>query len=153
MTGSVEMMVFSKLLTEAGSVIREGTVIMSRAEVTVREDEAPKLKCNEIGPIAADGKMLFGSRNQQNYQYSKNANTSPKPIASKVYLRLDTSNEELSNRLFALFRIFRGGIPVVLCDINTKKRLLTPENLWINCHELLVNELSELLGSENIVVK
>ncbi len=153
MSGSVEMMVFSRILSEAGNLIREGSVIMSRAEITIREDEMPKLKCNEIGPIAADGKMLFSSRSQPGYQNERQNNHVSYARPSKVFLRLDTQNKELSDRLFAIFRIFRGSIPVVLCDINSKKRLLTPESLWINGHDILINELKELLGDENIVVK
>lgn len=126
---------------------------MSRAEITIREDEMPKLKCNEIGPIAADGKMLFSSRSQPGYQNERQNNHVSYARPSKVFLRLDTQNKELSDRLFAIFRIFRGSIPVVLCDINSKKRLLTPESLWINGHDILINELKELLGDENIVVK
>ncbi|NLD87207.1 MAG: DNA polymerase III subunit alpha, partial [Clostridiales bacterium] len=146
MTGSAEMMVFSKILTEAGNLIREGSLIMTKAEVTIREEEAPKLKCNEIGPISADGNMLFGSYGKRQKPESRE-----KPV--RLYIRCDTDNRDLTDRLFAMFRIFRGNTPVVLYDCNTGKTLLAPSELWINPHLILTDELEELLGAKNVVVK
>ena len=60
LSGSVEMMIFSRLLSDASAIIREGETVMVRAQITAREEEAPKLKCDDIAPLSASG--LSGGR-------------------------------------------------------------------------------------------
>ena len=49
--------------------------------------------------------------------------------------------------------IFEGQTPVYIKFEDTGQWMAAPRNLWVVKHELLFNELKNLLGSENVVSK
>jgi DNA polymerase-3 subunit alpha len=48
MYGTMEMMVFGSVLEKSSFLLMEGNIVEIHARISVREDEEPKLMCDEI---------------------------------------------------------------------------------------------------------
>ena len=54
MTGAIEMLVFPQTLAEYGTYFLEGSVVDVLAGVSLREEEEPKLLCNQVKPASKE---------------------------------------------------------------------------------------------------
>ena len=159
LTGSVEMMIFSRMLSSASAVIREGEIVMVRAQITAREEEAPKLKCEEIAPLSAQGFPggRFQNRRSGEYRDARNASAPetqgnlPKSSQAKLFIRVNDENEEKLSRARALANIFIGSMPVVLYDDRTKEK--SRLDRAVSDDGLFLSEMRRLMGEENVVLK
>lgn len=157
LTGSVELMIFSRLLSSASAIIREGETVMVRAQITAREEEAPKLKCDDIALLSSDGfanDHLLPKRNGS-IPVARGADTAPPSNQAvkprKVFIRVNDENDAMLDRARALAEIFIGTLPVVLYDGRTKaKRRL---ERTVSDDTLFLSEMRRLMGEENVVVQ
>ncbi|MBE6928920.1 MAG: DNA polymerase III subunit alpha [Ruminococcaceae bacterium] len=155
--GSIEMLVFSKLLSSANQLFKEGTPVIVRGRLSGREDEEPKLLCDEIGPLTADGKTLYGysAGNQQ----SERARQAPvqqvteEAVPRKIFLRFTDDNRHLFDRTMALLRVFHGTIQVRLYDAATKQYTDAGPAQYVMASPVLYRALRELLGDDNVVLQ
>ena len=157
MTGSIEMMVFSKTLQESAAVIREGEVVMVRAQVTAREEEAPKLKVDQILPLSPSGfpnaprSANRAPRAQQPIQPPPEPAPADAQKNARLYLKIWEKNEEKLPRAQALARIFAGMTPVILYDPRTGKKTRLAQG--IDAQDLVLSELAWILGEDAVVLK
>ena len=158
LTGTVEMMIFSRLLSTASAIIREGETVMVSAQITAREEEAPKLKCDDIALLSPAG---FPNRrttqrhreqeqpNQPKFIPAVPARTENRP--SKLFIRVTDENEERLRRAESLVNIFIGPTPVVLYDDRTREKRRLPRT--VSDDDLFLSELRRLMGEENVVLR
>ncbi len=155
MTGTIEMMIFSRLLQEAAAVIREGEVVMVRAQVTAREEEAPKLKVDQIAPLSPQGFPNAAPRRNTAAPRPPQAQQPPAPPPSeasqKLYLKISDKNEDKLSRVSALSRIFPGLTPLILYDARTGRTRRASQG--IDAQELVLSELAWILGEDAVVLK
>lgn len=122
LTGSVEMMIFSKMLSGASAIIREGEIVMVRAQITAREEEAPKLKCDDIAPLSAEGFSAERRANRRAATSSARPGTEDTSSHGKLFIRINDENDGKLRRAQSLANIFIGTIPVVFYDDRTKTK-------------------------------
>ena len=155
MTGTMEMMIFSRLLQEAAAVIREGEVVMVRAQVTAREEEAPKLKVDQIALLSPQGFPGAAPRERRAapppVQEREPAPQAQETPARKLYLKISDKNEEKLSRVQALSRIFPGTVPLILYDARTGKTRRAAQG--IDAQDLVLSELAWILGEDAVVLK
>ncbi|MGM9577950.1 MAG: DNA polymerase III subunit alpha [Evtepia sp.] len=132
-TGSMELLAFSRVLEESGSYLQANTPILVAGRISVRDENAPQLMCDRVTPLS---------------QASAPA-PAPQVRRGKLYLRFDREDTPWLQRVKNLFTLFPGENQAVLYFADTKRRLGTKCLL----HEALIQELEELLGKENVVVK
>lgn len=137
-TGAMELLVFSRTLNESGSYLRESYPVLVTGKLSVRDEKAPQLLCDRVTPL-------------ENSVSDPAASTPPSSggAAQRLYLQLKSEDDPHLERVRCLFSLFPGVSRVVLYLAQEKKRLgaacqLTP---------VLLQELQELLGAENVVVK
>ncbi len=158
---SMELLVFSKLLTSAGSIISEGNAVLVRGRLSGKEDELPKLLLDDIGTLAQNTVMINGSFTQKvsanNTFKRSNENalasavevtTSDKPI--KLYLRLTKDNKHLLDRAKALMRVFSGQTPVIIFDSETGQKMEASPSLWVMNNKLMFESMQTLMGKDNV---
>ena len=124
-TGTIEVVVFPKTLMEHYDDVVQDSVICVRGRVSVREDVAPSMVCDEILPIT-------------------------KEAMSKVYIKI--SSEEIMPQLRKVLGVFRGKTPVYIYNDSTKKTMKAPRSLWVDYCDALVGEI-ETMGLEIKVKK
>ncbi|MCI8303555.1 MAG: DNA polymerase III subunit alpha, partial [Lawsonibacter sp.] len=127
-TASMELLCFSRVLNESGSLIRENSAILAAGKISVREDKAPQLMVDSIRPL--------GGLDQ-----SKGGET--------LYLRLPSREDPRLRKVRLALSFFPGESQVVLYFEDCKKRV----GSRCEIHQALLKELTQRLGEENVVVK
>ena len=135
-TGSVELMVFSRVLEESGSYLQVNLPVLVRGKLALREDKPPQLLCDQVTPLSQAAGQTPPPAQQ-------------KALSGKLYLRFPGAEDPRLNRVKDLFVLFPGQQAAVLYLADSKRRL----GARCQIHPAMVQELRELLGEENVVVQ
>lgn len=143
-TGSMELLVFSRVLGESGSYIKENSPILVSGKISVRDEKEPQVLCDAIRPLSdleqrteavpggqvenAAGKICEGN---------------------KLYIKIPAMNDPRMKKITAILDMFPGEHQAVLYFEDCGKRWGTPCAIY----NTLVRELKELLGEDSVVVK
>ena len=92
-TGSMELLVFSRVLEESGSYLQENLPILAEGRISVRDEKAPQLMCDRVTPLS---------------QVPEPAGAAA-PLSGKLYLRFARSDDPLLTRVRNLFVLFPGA--------------------------------------------
>lgn len=137
-SGSIEMLVFPKALEQFGMLLREGSIVAARGKVSVREDEASKLLCDEV--LTPD--MLTEKTTPRN--------TAASTGRSGLYLRVSSRLDSRFDEACGLMQRNRGDCPVYIYFNDTKKLTKAPQSLFVHYSKELLKRIGELLGRENV---
>jgi len=133
-SGSMELLVFQRVLTECGGYIKTNSPVLVTGRISARDDKAPQLLCDNIRPLNAS---------------SVSPPRSPEPEEKKLYLRLPCEDSPELIKIRRVLNMFIGETPLVLYFEDTKKKKGTTCLL----HDALLEELKSILGDKNVVVK
>ena len=143
LTGTMEVIVFPKVLDRFRDAIQENAVVVIDGRLSVREDEASKLLADSILPI-------------DSYDPTRLDKGRPDPVktaARRVFIRLPSRSCPQYDKVVNLLEIFDGDIPVILYLEDTKQKLAAPRRLYTSGHPLFFKELERLVGAENVATK
>ncbi len=127
--GSIEVVVFPKVMEKVSSLITEDALILVKGRVSIREDEGPKILCEDIQPLI-------------------NINT------SKLYIAIEddkTARGIINNLKLALHR-YKGNTPVYLFIRKERKNYRMDKEFWVNTESGVVEFLKSEFGEENVKV-
>ena len=132
-TGSMEMLAFSRVLGESGSYLKENMAILAEGRISVRDEKAPQLMCDRVRPLTESMAVAESRRRPR-----------------RIYLRLPRQDDPRWQKIQLILTMFPGSEPLKAKfeDTNTWTQPLPCE-----VHEILVAELRDMLGEENVVVK
>lgn len=131
--GSIEALVFPKVLTQYSNKLQEGDTVLVNGTLSLREDEEPKVLVNSVELLdAAINKM---------------------PQKKILYIRFETNDESVFERVSEALAPFGGDMEVRLFFGDTKRVVRVPERLYFNGSLSGVAELKREFGDENVVIK
>ncbi len=134
-TGSMELLVFANSLDRYGGFLKENAPVVVSGRISVRDEKAPQLMLNQAWPLET---------------YKPTQATAPKdPAEQKLYLQLPSEDSPEDRRVRPVLKMFPGKTPVILFYKDTRVRRQTHCLL----RQELLEELREILGSENVVIK
>ncbi len=149
MYGSIELVLFSRVLEQYRSLLRNGQVLIVRGKLSVREEEEPSILVGsvEIAPKPTEASAISTP--------VKTVESQPqRPIANGknngLYLRLPSLDCAQWRQVKKLLRVFDGSTPVYLRLTDTGKMMRTPSELWIAPETVLIDELKRAIGQENV---
>lgn len=144
-TGTMELMAFQKALDKGGMYIKDNAPIFVRGRISARDEKEPQLMVDSIRPIAD----VLHSGGQAAPEASAPQPTAPSQPEKKLWVKLPSADDPRLKRIQLILSMFPGRQQMILYCAAEKKRM------GCRCliHEGLVEELKELLGSENVVVK
>ena len=131
--GGIEMLVFPKVLAEFGHLLKEGSVVQLKGRVSAREEEEPKIICEQVLPPPG-------------------GETEKKSRRPGLYLRMPSASSREKERAVLLLEIFEGPTPVYFYYTDQKKYLKAPASLWVDNNPVLLKELRYQLGEKNVIV-
>ena len=102
-------------------------MILVKGRVSIREDEAPKILCEDIQPLV-------------------------KVNSSKLYLLVEddkTAREVLKNLKMLLIN-YKGSTPVYLCTRKERNKYRLDREFWIDSESDVVGHLKKSFGEESV---
>jgi DNA polymerase-3 subunit alpha len=133
-SGSMELIVFQKTLDACGAYIRENEIVIAKGRISARDEKEPQLMCDSIRPISD----LSGGQDAAAAQTER-----------KLYVKLPSCEDPGLRHLELVLKMFPGSDKMVIwCEKERKK--LAARCLF---HEVLLDELRECFGEENVVLK
>lgn len=143
LTGTMEVIVFPKVLEVFRDAIRENAVVVIEGRLSVREDEPSKLMAESISPIEGyDPKHPQANRPDR-----------MRDAAQRLYIRLPSRSCPQYAKVVNLLEIFNGDMPVIFYLEDTKQKLAAPRRLYTSGHPLFFQELRRLVGEKNVATK
>ncbi len=136
-TASIEMLAFSNVLSQYGGYLKENQPVVITGRVSVRDDKEPQLVINRARPMSD-----FANQPQPEEPVRQLQN-------GTLYIRLPSEEGPLFGKIRAILGMFPGESSVVVYFADTKQRRGSKCTL----DSRMLNELTQLLGQENVVVK
>ncbi len=127
--GAMEIIIFPTVYEKFSQLLQQESIIIINGRLSVREDEQPKIIAEEVLPI--------------------------KGLQEKgLYLTLpDTLPKEDGTALRALLRYFSGATPTYVAKKNQNIFKKLDRQYWIDVNNVIMEELVNRLGEENVVLK
>ncbi len=136
LTGSIELVVFPKVLEAARSLLIDDTLVMVNGRVNIRDDNANVIVADEITPLRQERRPKLGdSAPKQN----------GKPIDPGLYVKC---SGEKAKEVMNIAARYPGSLPIVLAV--GSRVLKAPAGFDVSPEEELIQKLSRLLGGENV---
>ncbi len=140
--GSMEMLVFQRVLNECHGMLTEGTAVFARGRISVRDEKAPQLVCDWVKRIT-DGapRDKDGGRNDDLKPASKGKSRT-------LWVRFSSEDSPEYRRLRLIKIMFEGTETLKVHFTDSKKTLAS--TCWI--HPSLIKDLEETVGKENVKI-
>ena len=140
MYGSMEVLVFPKILSQYGEWIAEGRIVKLFGRVSIREDEDAKLVCETVAP--APSPHAHGQAPAQR----------AKAKHPGLYLKVPGENTEQYDHAKKYLAVFDGSTPLYIYFEDSKKLMRAPASMSVSVNDVLLRELGRLLGNKNVAV-
>lgn len=154
-TGEVECVVFAKKFEQVSHVIRADLAVCVSGNISVREDERPKILLNKIEELV-ENQFFRESEIKKDPPASEPIKRDAAPAAvpqspKKLFLRLPDRQDVLWKKALNLVEIFEGDFPVAFYDASEKQYDFQIPS--VNLSHYVLEELRCLLGDENVILK
>lgn len=171
LTGSVELVVFSSTLQQAGDTLREDKAAFLVGRIDAREDEAPKIIASAVFPLeeqyiesakeACNGGDRSRTRRSSDRSARNPAQRAPQrgpaaagqPCPRRLYLRVNGLKDPRMEQVKPILAQNNGDLPVILFDAETRKQFMAPRSLWTYNNLCLLDKIRFILGEENVIMK
>ena len=141
-TGSIELIAFQKALDSGGCYVVENASLIVRGRISVRDEKEPQIMVDSIRPLSDIGTLA------QTAAVQKPAAPAAQP-GQKLWVKLPGADDPRLHKIELILTMFPGTEQMIIWCEREKKRI------GARCliHPALVQELKEMLGEENVVVK
>lgn len=143
-TGAMEVLVFPKILQRYGQLLTVGSVVVLSGRISVREEENAKLLCEKAVTIQDRLAWRSGSPVRKP---NAGAGSGKRP---GLYLRIPSRQGREMEKAQNLLEIFEGTTPVYVFFQDTQKVGLAPRSMWVFPNDVLLGQLTEILGEGNV---
>ena len=151
-TGSIETLIFPKVLSEYRSLCEEGTVVLLKARVSIREEEDVKLvalSMQDPETVQKWGSEPISAPENPTQPQPEKAKKQHKP---GLYLRVDSKEDPKLRKAQEYLAIFEGACPLYIYFKDSKKMMLAPQRLFCDPNAPLLKQLKILLGEKNVAL-
>ncbi|MCB2299399.1 DNA polymerase III subunit alpha [Clostridium tagluense] len=127
---SVEVIVFPKTFEKYKSLIEEDEIVIIKGRVSIREEEQPKILCEDIKPLL-------------------------KINSEKIYILIEneTMMKDTLKKLKQNLTIYRGYTPVYICTKEPRKMYAADKALWLSEETDTMEVLRGIFGKNNIKIQ
>jgi DNA polymerase-3 subunit alpha len=137
--GSIEIIVFPNVLAQYTQWITQGKIVKVFGRISMREDEEAKIICETVKDIPSPNSI----------KENKEKRKSSRP---GLYLKVPGKDSEKYGRAKKYTAIFDGSTPLYFYFEDTKKLMKAPFSMFVSVNDILVRELKNVLGSNNVAL-
>ena len=163
-TGSLEALVFPRVLQEYGGIINVNEAVVVEARVSSREDEETKLVAERFLTVEEAQIIPF----MQTYSYQRKTpaqqrteaepapEVSQKTSSSGLFIRVPSENSAEYKKAMDFLAVFEGLTPLYIHFAESKKTVKAPAKLWVDTNVdkgYVIRKLGQLIGEENVKMK
>ncbi|MBQ3236160.1 MAG: DNA polymerase III subunit alpha, partial [Oscillospiraceae bacterium] len=163
-TGSLEALVFPRVLQEYGGIINVNEAVVVEARVSSREDEETKLVAERFLTVEDAQRIPF----MQTYCYQRKTpaqqrteaepapEVSQKTSSSGLFIRVPSENSAEYKKAMDFLAVFEGLTPLYIHFAESKKTVKAPAKLWVDTNVdkgYVIRKLGQLIGEENVKMK
>lgn len=129
LSGMMELVVFPKTLEKCNSLIHEDLMVVVKGRLSFKEDEEPKLLCEEIKPL-------------------ENINS------DKVYIKVEDKEKAMAigKPLKVLLEPYKGDSAVYIFAAKERQSFRMNREAWVDINTEIISILKEKFGEENVKV-
>ena len=153
-SGSIEMLIFPKILSEHRGLTEEGTIVLAKARVSMRDEEDIKLVAISFSdPDHLERGSVGLQPVEEKVKQPQVAVQEDKPKKQHrpgLYLRVASRNDQKLQKAQQYLDIFEGACPVYVYFMDSKKMMLAPQSMFCEINEPLLRQLKVLLGDKNV---
>ncbi len=133
-TGSMELLAFQKALDSGGGYVHENAALIIKGRISVRDEKEPQIMVDSIRPLT---------------DLSIPALVEEPKTNQKLWIKLPGADDARLHRIELILTMFPGDQQMIIWCEREKKRI------GAKCliHKALIEELKEMLGEENVVLK
>jgi DNA polymerase III subunit alpha len=130
MFGGIEVIVFPKVFKNYKNLLEEDSVVIISGRVSIREEEQPKILCENIQPLI-------------------------KLSSEKVYVLVEneTLRTETLEKMKTTLLKHKGNQPVYICTKKERQKFRVDREYWINVDEEILDLLKKEFGEQNVKVQ
>lgn len=139
--GSMEMLVFPQTLSRFSPLLEDGNVLCASGHLSVREEEEPKLLCDE---------MQSAEHLKQTDSSDTGQTKSGKQVKPGLYLRVQSEAAPAWLRAQKYIAIFDGRTQLYVAFQKEKKLYRAPAVEGVAVNDILLQELRRVLGDGNV---
>ncbi len=132
-TGSIESLVFPKILTKYSGVVLPESAVIATGRISAREDEEPKLLLESI--------------------VSLKRSDADEEKREKLYIKVPSRESEQCKKMFSIDRLKEGSAAVILYFEDTGKYMTAPEIFSAKTDKESIDKYIEAFGNGNIILK
>ena len=134
-SGAMELIVFQKVLDQDGKYLKENAVLYVRGRISARDDKEPQLMAEALLPLEQ--------------AIADAARAAEEAREKTLYVKIPSRADKAMRKLELLLTMFPGKEPLVIWCEAERKRI----GARCRIHPALLQELREMLGEGNVVVK
>ena len=140
--GSIEIVVFPKVLQTYGDLIYEGGVISVDGTLSIEEEKDAKILADRIGKPPTENDVVVST--------AANSPSKKKKVTG-LFLRFNSKKDENIAKAQRICDIFDGSIPLYYYYIDSGKYEKQPREQYVSVNDTQIKELKRILGDENVV--
>lgn len=163
----IELVIFPRVFNEFSAFLGYDNVLVITGEITLREEELPKILVKEIVPlqnndvyqkaitVPGQSRKPINSNQVSPTSISEievNTRTDYKIKEKKLYIRFEHTSGIKYDRVVNLIDILEGETPVIFYD-NLKLKYIKYDGIGADVSGILIEELELILGKENVILK
>ena len=148
-TGEIECLMFAKTYEQQGYLVRMDNALCIRGNLSVREEEAPKVLVGTATELEDDEHYTPRTRPQPVNPQPAAQKAAPKP--KKLYLRVPDLQGTPYRKAVNLAGIFDEGVTVPLVFFDNSTKTYHPHPAGIALSAFVMQQLIDLLGKENVI--
>lgn len=165
-TGSLESLVFPRVLSEYGGIITVNEAMVLEARISSREDEETKLVAERFltveeaqrTPFGPDSRPMYMGGNLKKEKGSAPVAEAPaKNIENRgLFVRVPSMNSREYKKAMDFLGVFEGLTPLYIHFADTKKTVKAPTRLWVDMavgDGYIIKRLGKMIGEENVKLK
>lgn len=142
--GAMEMLVFPQTLAHVSPLLEEGKALCVTGKLSVREEEEPKLLCDDVH-AAADAESA-----QRQPSVPPAVPAAGKHVKPGLYLKVPNETDPAYLRAKKYLAVFDGRTQLYVVFAQEKKMFRAPASCGVDVNEVLLRELRGLLGNTNV---
>ncbi len=155
-SGTVELMAFDNVISTSGGHLIADSAIIAYGRLSAREDESPKLICDEILPLSEEYVKQYKARKvrAKNAPSRASFGISAKPPQQPqvmIYLKVSDENDERLPKLSELTAQFPGQCPLLLRPQD--KENVTVAYGKVAYSDSLAEKLRDIFGKDGVFIK